>query len=274
MRVALAPLTGRVVLVTGAGQGIGAATARRLIREGASVALVDVKPGPINALAQELGPQAEAWSADITDGEQIESAVNGAVSRFGGLDAVVANAGIEIFGAIAEMDAADFARVVQVNLIGTWLTIHATIAAITRRHGYYLLVSSLSAVTHAPYNGAYDATKAGVASLARTLRLEMQPAGVDVGVAYLSYVGTPSGRAAVENPRMKPVLARMPGGAPKPIAVDDVARAFVTSIERRSARVVLPRAAVVAVYLPELAQAVIDRVLRSAVTRNSGPKSA
>ena len=264
MTSARGSLAGRVVLVTGAGPGIGAATSRELVRRGALVALIDINADTLNALAEQLGQPAEAWTADITDGAQLERAVSGAVSRFGGLDAVVANAGIEIYGRIGEMDPSDFARVVEVNLIGTWRTVNTTVSAVAQRHGYYLLVSSLSAVAHAPYNGAYDASKAAVASLARTLRLELRPQGVEVGIAYLGYVDTATARAAVESPRMSGILARMPGGVPKPMPVDDVARSFVSAIERRSRRVVLPRSAVTAVYFPELVQAVIDRRLGSA----------
>jgi len=259
-----APIAGRVVLVTGAAKGIGAATTRELIRRGASVGLVDIDANAVNALARDLGAAAAAWVADIRDAEQIERAVDGVVTRFGGLDAVVANAGVEILGELGELAPTDFARVIEVNLIGTWRTIRATLPAVARRRGYYLLVSSLSAVAHAPYNGAYDASKAGVVSLAKTLRLETRARGIGVGIAYLSYVDTPAAREAVETPRMQALLARMPGGAPRPMPVEDVARAFATAIDRRSARVVLPRSQIAGVYLPELAQAVIDRVLRNA----------
>lgn len=263
-------MAGCVVLLTGAAQGIGAATARELVLRGASVALIDVNADGVRALAEQLGERATAWAADVTDPSELQRAVDGAVLHFGGIDAVVANAGIEVLGALGELAPADFARVIAVNLTGTWHTIRATLPAVARRRGYYLLVASLSAVAHAPANGAYDASKAGVVSLARTLRLESRPDGIDVTVAYLAYVDTAAARAAVESPRMQPILARMPGGVPKPMPVDAVARAFVTAVERRSRRVVLPRAGVLAVYLPELMQALIDRSLGSVLPKDLG----
>jgi NAD(P)-dependent dehydrogenase (short-subunit alcohol dehydrogenase family) len=121
-----------------------------------------------------------------------------------------------------------------------------------------------------PTTGLTTPVKAGVASLARTLRLELRPQGVEVGIAYLAYVDTTTARAAVESPLMSGILARMPGGVPKPMPVDDVARSFVSAIERRSRRIVQPRSGVTAVYFPELVQAIIDRRLGKTAAEESG----
>lgn len=260
-------LAGKTVLLTGAAQGIGAATARALSRHGASLALVDIRADELRQLVAELGEDAAAYPADITDYRALQAAVEAAVDRFGGIDVVIANAGVEILGAASETDPEDFQRVVDVNLVGTWKTVRATIPAVSARRGYYLIVTSLAAVTHAPFNGAYNAAKSGVVALAKTLRMELRPAGVGVGIAYVTYADTETARRSVEDPRMQALLAGMPGGAPTPMPTARVADAFVRAVERRQRRLLFDRPSVVAVNLPELAQRIAERLFAPAMQR-------
>ena len=199
-------LDGKVVLVTGAANGVGAATARALVDAGASVALLDIDAGPLHEVAAALGNRATAEEVDITDAEAVAAAVSSTVERFGDMDAVIANAGIEILGWADEMPPEDFRRVVEVNLIGTWNTVHASVESVACRRGYILIVTSLSAVSNGPMNAAYNAAKAGVVAMARTMRLDLRHAGVDIGLSYLTYTDTPTARRAVEDPRMQSIL--------------------------------------------------------------------
>src|SRR5881398_161809 len=93
-------VNGKVVLVTGAARGIGLEAARRLHARGASVALVGLEPEELEARARELGDRAAAFEADVTDAEQLQAAVEGAVARFGGIDVCIANAGVANVGTI------------------------------------------------------------------------------------------------------------------------------------------------------------------------------
>jgi len=102
--------------------------------------------------------------------------------------------------------------VIDVDLVGTWRTVRATLPAVSERRGYYLIVSSLAAVAHAPFNAAYNAAKAGVVALAKTMRMELAPQGIAVGIADVTYADTETARRAVEDPRMQEVLSVMPGG--------------------------------------------------------------
>lgn len=263
---------GKVVLITGAAQGVGAATARALIARGALVSLVDVADTPLASLREQLGPQALASAADVTDYEAVAAAAAATVDRFGGIDAVIANAGIEILDWTADMRPEDFRRVVDVNLVGTWNTIRATLDAVTRRRGYYLVVSSLSAVTNGPMNAAYNAAKAGAVAIAQTLRLEVRADGVAVGVAYLTYTDTPTARRAVEDPRMRAILERVRGPSLRPMPVDAVAQRYVRAIARRERRVLFDRSSRIAVAMPQLGQALLERLIGPAVAaaRRSG----
>jgi NAD(P)-dependent dehydrogenase (short-subunit alcohol dehydrogenase family) len=259
-------LDGKVVLITGAAQGVGAATARALVEAGASVALVDIAEQQLTAVAGALGSKAVAHPADITSYDAVSTAARAAIERFGAIDAVIANAGIEILGWTDEMDPEDFRRVVEVDLIGTWNTIRATTEAVIARRGYYLVVSSLAAVTNGPMNAAYNAAKAGSVAVARTLRVELRPAGVEVGISYLTYTDTPTARQSVEDARMQAILRNVRGGSLRPMNVEDVARRYVRAVARRERRVLFDRSSRIVVTMPELAQGMLERMMRRAVS--------
>ena len=179
--------TSRVVLVTGAAGGIGSQTARRLVDGGHRVALVDIDGAAVERLSTELGDLSLAVRADVTSLNDLEHAVAATVDRFGRLDAVIANAGIEILGPLETMPMADVDRVIQVDLLGVWKTLRAALPQVIRSRGYVLVVSSVSAATPGPFNAAYNAAKAGVSAMARTVRLEVRGRGVRVGVAYFGF---------------------------------------------------------------------------------------
>jgi NAD(P)-dependent dehydrogenase (short-subunit alcohol dehydrogenase family) len=255
-------IQGRTVLVTGAASGIGAETSRQLVALGANVVLIDVRAAALEELARSLGQRALAAVADVTRLDELEAAVRASVERFGRVDAVVANAGIEALGASGSMAPEDFRRVVDVDLVGAWLTARAALPALTATRGYLLLVSSLAAATPGPRNAAYNAAKAGVVAVAKTLRLELSGSGVAVGVAYFSYIDTDTGRASVESPVMADVMARIPSRMLTPTPVRVAAAGVVRGIDRRQRRVLVPRSGWAAVMFPELAHAIAERLLR------------
>jgi len=176
-------LTGRAALITGAARGIGLATARRFCEEGAAVALSDVLP-EVEQAAEELrdaGHSAVAVPFDVTDEAAVESGVAEARQRLGGLDTLVANAGVFVDAPLLETEPADFRRVIEINLLGVFLCVreagrlfaeqgHGTILATASqagRHGYAGL-------------GAYCASKFGVIGLVESLAKELGPRGVRV----------------------------------------------------------------------------------------------
>src|SRR3712207_3763824 len=150
---------GRTVLVTGAARGIGAETARRLHGKGANVVLCGLEPGELEARAAELGDRAAWFEADVTDLAAMERVAEQAAGRFGGIDVVVANAGVAPHGTVASVDPAAFARTIEVNLLGVFRTVRATLPHVTARRGYVLIISSASALVHTPLMSAYTASK-------------------------------------------------------------------------------------------------------------------
>ncbi len=236
------PLSGRAVLVTGAARGIGAAVARELAARGARVALVGLEPTLLRELARELGPDAFWAEADVTDQSSLEAAVTGAVGRLGGLDAVVANAGIANTGTVATNPADALARTVEVNLIGVMRTVSATRPHVVAARGHYLLVASAASFSVAPGLAAYCASKAGVEAFGDAFRLEVAHQGVTVGTAHPIWVDTDLVRdAKADLPIFRQAIEQMPGPMGRQVDVATCARMFVDGIERRRVKVFVPR---------------------------------
>ncbi|HMJ33572.1 MAG TPA: SDR family oxidoreductase [Baekduia sp.] len=210
-------VNGKVVLVTGAARGIGLEAARRLHARGASVALVGLEPDELQARAAELGDRAAAFHADVTDWDELEAAVDGAVQRFGGIDVCIANAGVANVGTIGGMAIEDFERVIEVNLLGVWRTIRTALPHVVQRQGYVLPVSSMSAVMHLPLMGPYTMAKAGVEAFADALRMEVAHTGTKVGVAYFSFIDTDMVRDSFAHPAAEASRKGSPKFLTKPI---------------------------------------------------------
>ena len=234
-------VAGRTVFITGAARGIGAAAAQRLHGAGANVALVGLEPEKLAALAEQLGPRAAWFEADVTDYDALVSAVEGTVARFGAIDVAVANAGLQFMGRMATMPRAQFERTIEVNLLGVWRTNRAVLDEIVRNRGYLLNVSSLAAASHAPLMGAYTASKAGVEAMTDALRVELAPTGARVGCAYFGFIDTDLVRGSFAHPSTQRLTAAMPGFIARPAPLSDAIDAIERGIQRRSARMWAPR---------------------------------
>jgi NAD(P)-dependent dehydrogenase (short-subunit alcohol dehydrogenase family) len=233
-------IAGLTVLITGAADGIGAAAARRLASEGAQLVLIDVQREKLEALAFDIGTMALSRVADITDLPALEQAVDAATARFGGIDVVVANAAIDAIGPTAEMDPETFDRVIEVNLLGTWRTLRATLPAMVGRPGYVLIVTSGGAVVPPPYQAPYSASKAALVALAHTLRIELRPPGGRVGVIWFGPIDTDHAHRSVDEPLMRHAMRRIPKGFLRYSPVDGAAKAIERAIVHRSRSVVYP----------------------------------
>jgi NAD(P)-dependent dehydrogenase (short-subunit alcohol dehydrogenase family) len=263
------PLDGRVVLVTGAARGIGEHTARLAAARGARLALVGLEPDRLAALADELG--ARWFAADVTDQAALDAAARGTVDAYGGIDAVVANAGIASRGTIAVGDLDAYVRTIEVDLVGVVRTVRATIDAVIARRGYLLLVSSAAAFTALPGMAPYCAAKAGVEHFGTAIRLELAHRGVAVGTAHPCWVDTDLVRDAQDDlPAFRDALARLPWPVGGTTTVQRCGQALVDGLARRRRRIYVPRSialvhALRTVVTGPLADRVIGRGARDSV---------
>lgn len=233
----------KVVLITGAARGIGAAVARAMVREGARVALVGLEPALLEALARDLGAAAAWWRADVTDQAALDAAVSAAHAHFGRIDIVITNAGIANFGTVAIADVEAMARVVNVNVVGTIRTVKAALPHLIATKGYVLIVSSAAAFTAMPGMSAYATSKAAVEQFANVLRIEMTPHGVDVGSAHMLWIDTDMVRDVQHDlSSFRRTLAMLPYPFGVVTSLEDCTAAFVRGCMRRSRKVFVPRA--------------------------------
>lgn len=233
---------GKVVFITGGARGIGAELARRLAAKGSYLALTDLDAEPLAEIADELGHDRVLTAvADVRDLDAMQAAANQAVERFGGIDVVVANAGIASFGSVEKVDPEAFRRVMDVNVNGVFHTVRAALPSVLERRGYVLIVSSLAAFTASPGLAAYDASKAGAEHLANALRIEVAHRGVDVGCAHMAWIDTPLVQDAKGDlPSFRQMLRELPGPLKKTTSVQACGEAFVKGIEGRKSRVYCP----------------------------------
>jgi NAD(P)-dependent dehydrogenase (short-subunit alcohol dehydrogenase family) len=236
-------LSGKVAIVTGGARGIGQATAQELSRRGASVVIVDLAQEAADAAAQSLPGQGYGVAADVTDQNAIRAVVAEAVDRFGGVDVVVANAGIAPRGAtVRAMSGEAFDRVLDVNLNGVHRTVIAALPEIIRRRGHVVVISSVYAFVNGLGVAPYAMSKAGVEAFGRTLRVELAQHGASASVAYFGFIDTEMVRRGIdEDPSAEAFKDSLPAPLRKRLPPKEAGKAIADGIERRRARIIRPR---------------------------------
>ncbi|MHA6792067.1 short-chain dehydrogenase/reductase [Pseudonocardia bannensis] len=240
------PVRDKVVFLTGAAGGIGRATAQALHARGARVVLTDLRQEDVDRVAASLGADRTlALAADVTDRASLDAAVAAAVERFGGIDVVFANAGIAADPpcTIAAIDEDVFEHVVDVDLLGVWRTVKAALPQVIARRGHVLVVASAYAFVNGMANAPYAVSKAGAEMFGRSLRAELSSTGATAGVLYPGWVDTAIAKVAFGgNPIVTRLRERaMPGPLGQAIRPEEVAQAALAGIERRAARVIVPK---------------------------------
>jgi NAD(P)-dependent dehydrogenase (short-subunit alcohol dehydrogenase family) len=246
-------LRGKVVFITGGARGIGAAVGVESARRGASVALAGLEPEVLAETAARIGPDAIDVECDVTDLDSVEGAVASTVERFGGIDVVLANAGIGTFGTAEKGDPEAWLRTIDVNLNGAYRTIHATLPHVLERRGYIGVVCSIASFAPLAGMSSYSASKAAAESLVRAVRQEVGFRGVDVGAIHPSWIDTDLVRESERDmPSFREGREKLPWPLKATTSVEDCATAIVDGFEQRKARVFVPKAAVLTYWLRTL----------------------
>ena len=235
-------VAGKVALITGGANGIGAEVTRRLHARGAKVIVTDLDDAVLSQSTARLGDdRVFAVAADVRDMGAMQAAVDAGIERFGGIDIVVANAGIGTYGSVLQVDPQAFKTLIDVNVVGVFHTVRAALPSIIERRGYVLIVSSGAAYLAPPGMAAYSASKAGVEHFANALRLEVAHLGVDVGSAHMCWIDTPLVRETkADLATAREMLAALPGPLGRTTSVERCGRAFVEGIEGRRRQVNCP----------------------------------
>ena len=184
----------RYVIVTGAGSGIGRATAQRLASEGASIGCVDWIESSLaetNALIAGEGGRSAGYVCDISDPTQVTAAVDRILADTDAVHALVNIAGIGTLAHSTEQPFAEWARILDVNLTGTFLMCQAVLPSLLESHGRILNMASVAGLIGQPYNAAYCASKGGVIALTRSLAAEYIERGVTVNAIAAAGIETP-----------------------------------------------------------------------------------
>jgi meso-butanediol dehydrogenase/(S,S)-butanediol dehydrogenase/diacetyl reductase len=205
-------LRAKRVLVTGGASGIGRATAVRFLEEGSSVWVLDCDPKALVELGRQLPALAGTSQADVSELQQVETAWAEAVGVLGGIDILINNAGISIRHRFLDITPEDWRKVLAVNLTGAFY-----VAQTAARHmweqggGVILQTASTNGILGYPYYADYNASKAGLIALTRSMALELAPL-VRVSAVAPGYVLTPMQRAEYTDPMLEEVNRKIPLG--------------------------------------------------------------
>lgn len=203
----MARLDGKVALITGGARGQGRSHALTLAREGADIIICDLSdqlptaPYPLASaeeleetarLVEDLDRRCIALEADVRDGDQMRGVVERGLAEFGGIDILLANAGIESFGKSWELTEEQWEEMISVNLTGAWQSAKAVIPhMIEREQGVILMTSSIAGMKGLLHESHYGAAKYGMVGLMRTLAIELAPYSIRVNTIHPSSVDTP-----------------------------------------------------------------------------------
>jgi len=235
-------LDGKVVFITGAARGIGAAVALESARRGARVALAGLEPELLAEVAERCGPGTLQFECDVTDLDSVRAAADGAAEVHGRIDIVLANAGIGTYGTAEKGDTDAWLRTIDVNLNGAYRTVHAALPHVLATRGYIGVVASTASFAPLAGMSAYNASKAGVEAFVRAARQEVGFRGVDIGSIHPGWIDTDLVRGAdADLPSFRDARSKMPWPLKATVSVDVCAKAIVDGFEKRSARVYVPR---------------------------------
>ena len=251
---------GKTVFITGAARGLGAETARRVAARGANVALVGLEPEELERVAAQCGANAAWFECDVTDADALERAVQGTLDRFGGIDVVMANAGIAPVGMTRSTDPEAFERTIEINLLGVWRTVRACLPHVIERQGYVYVTASMAAAAARlrawpPTRRARPASRrSATRSAARSSTWAWTS-----GVGYFGFIDTDMVRGADAHPAIGKLREQMGGPLSKTYPLSKAGQAIADGIEGRKRWIVVPAWARALIFARTLIQPLIEK---------------
>lgn len=237
-------LPGKVVLITGAGRGLGAATANALAQRGAHVVVADIDERSAQRVVATL-PNARglALECDVTQLDSIDDTVTRTIAEFGGIDVVIANAGIMGRGAtVRALEPTEVSQVMSVNVAGVVNTVSAAMESVISRRGQMVLISSVFAFINGAGVIPYAMSKAAVEQLGRGLSVELARHGASAMTAYFSLIDTDMIRTGLDaDPHALALMGALPEFVGQRIQPHAAATAIVDGIEGRRSAIMIPK---------------------------------
>jgi NAD(P)-dependent dehydrogenase (short-subunit alcohol dehydrogenase family) len=236
-------VSGKVAIVTGGARGIGFGTAQALAKRGATLVIVDLDQGAADNAAARLPGATLGFAADVTDRGAMQRVVASVTEQRGGVDVVVANAGVASRGAtVRAMNGEAFDRVLTVDLMGVYNTVIAALPQIAARQGHIVVTSSVYAFLNGLGVAPYAMAKAGVEQLGRALRIELVPHGAGASVAYFGFIDTDMVRIGIdEDPLAERLEQALPAVLRKRLTPAQAGETVARGIEKRAARIITPK---------------------------------
>jgi short-subunit dehydrogenase len=256
------------IVITGASSGIGAALVAEYARGGAAVTLVARRQAEMAALAAQVGGRTQCFAVDLADATRALAFLDPAQERFGPVDVLINNAGIQIVEPAEEHDPVALQALLTLNLTVPLLLTRALLPAMLQRaSGTIVNVASVAGLAPTPGMWAYNASKGGLAAASESLRGELRRTGVSVLTVYPGPVDTPMARGAYVAYPENLGMRLLPEGVP-----EELARRVRAAVELKQARVVYPRMYHLSRYFPTVARLLLDYVTpRAKSTRALSP---
>jgi 3-oxoacyl-[acyl-carrier protein] reductase len=230
------PLTGQVAVITGGARGIGREIALAFARAGADLALFDINPDQLTQTAQELralGRRAEGFPVDVTDGKQVDDGVGKVLDKLGRIDILINNAGITKDGLLIRMDDAQWDRVLDINLKGTFLCTRAVAKhMLKQRRGRIVSIASIVGLIGNPGQANYAASKAGIIGMTKAVAKELASRGITCNAIAPGFIKTEMTDALPEAARQRLMEAIPMGTLGDPADVAQAALFLVSDAAR------------------------------------------
>ncbi len=234
---------GKVAVVTGGARGIGFGIAEALAKRGAVLVIVDLDLDAASSAAGRLSGNARGLAADVSDRDAMQRVVATVIEQRGGIDVVVANAGVASRAAtVRAMNREVFDRVLAVNLGGVYHTVITALPQIASRRGHIVVISSVYAFTNGVGAAPYAVAKAGIEQLGRALRVELVPHGASVSVAYFGFIDAEMVHRMIDaDPVADKMVKSLPKALQKRLSPAQAGEAVARGIEKRAPRIIAPR---------------------------------